>query len=78
MGNNNDYTTGNLLDLAYFKRTYRLIAADLSKQTKLKDSQRLVLLVSFQIHVEQQCSLSLQNQKKPLLISHKILLHSYK
>ena len=41
MGNNNDYTTGNLLDLAYFKITYRLIAADLSKQTKLKDSQQI-------------------------------------
>ena len=31
---NNDYTTGNLLDLAYFKENYRLIAIDLSKQTK--------------------------------------------
>ena len=31
---NNDYTTGNLLDFAYFKENYRLIAIDLSKQTK--------------------------------------------
>ena len=37
MSNNNDYTTGNLLDFAYFKENYRLIAIDLSKQTKLKD-----------------------------------------
>ena len=36
MSNNNDYTTGNLLDFAYFKENYRLIATDLSKQTKLK------------------------------------------
>ena len=36
MSNNNDYTTGNLLDFAYFKRNHRLIAIDLSKQTKLK------------------------------------------
>ena len=35
--NNNDYTTGNLLDFAYFKENYRLIPIDLSKQTKLKD-----------------------------------------
>ena len=29
--NNNDYTTGNLLDFAYFKKDYNLIAIDLSK-----------------------------------------------
>ena len=33
MSRNNDYTTGNLLDFAYFKGNYRLIAIDLSKQT---------------------------------------------
>ena len=31
MTNNNDYTTGNLLDFAYFKKHYKLIAIDLSK-----------------------------------------------
>ena len=41
MSNNNDYTTGNLLDFAYFKENYRLIATDLSKQTKLKDPQQI-------------------------------------
>ena len=41
MRNNNDYTTGNLLDFAYFKKNYRLIAIDLSKQTKLKDPQQI-------------------------------------
>ena len=38
---NNDYTTGNLLDYAYYKKHYRLIAIDLSKQTKLKDPQQI-------------------------------------
>ena len=33
----NDYTTGDLLDFACFKKHYRLIAIDLSKQSKLKD-----------------------------------------
>ena len=28
---NNDYTTGNLLDFAYFKENYRLVEIDLSK-----------------------------------------------
>ena len=38
---NNDYTTGNSLDFAYFKENYRLIAIDLSKQNKLKDPQQI-------------------------------------
>ena len=38
---NNDYTTGNLSDFAYFKENYRLIAIDWSKQTKLKDQQQI-------------------------------------
>ena len=41
MSRNNDYTTGNLLDFAYFKENCRLIAIDLSKQTKLKDPQQI-------------------------------------
>ena len=30
MSNNSDYTTGNILDFAYFKKYYKLIAIDLS------------------------------------------------
>ena len=41
MNNNNDYTTGNLLDFAYFKENYKLIAIDLSRETELKDSQQI-------------------------------------
>ena len=39
MSNNNDYTTNNLLDFAYFKN--KLIPIDLSKQTKSKDPQEI-------------------------------------
>ena len=73
MSNNNDYMTGNLLDFVYFKKNYKLIAIDLSKQTKLKDPQKLILLVNFLEEVEQQCFLLSKNQKKQLLIFHKIL-----
>ena len=38
---NDDYKTGNLLDYAYYKKHYKLIAIDLSKQTKLKDPQQI-------------------------------------
>ena len=41
MSKNNDYTTGNSLALAYFKKRYKLIATDLSKQTKLKDPRQI-------------------------------------
>ena len=41
MSRNNDYTTGNLLDFAYFKKDYGLIPNDLSKQSKLKDLQQI-------------------------------------
>ena len=39
ISDNNDYTTGNLLDFAYFLKKCKLIAIDLSN--------RLVLLVDF-------------------------------
>ena len=39
VSNNNDCTTGSLLDFGYFKKNYRLITTDLSEQTKLKDPQ---------------------------------------
>ena len=68
MSNNDDYTS-NLLDFAYFKENYELIAIDLSKQTKLKDPQQIKIKIKI---MEQQCSLLLKNQKKLLLIFYKI------
>ena len=41
MSNNNDYSTGNLLDFINFTENYKFIAIDLSKQTKLKDPQQI-------------------------------------
>ena len=48
MSRNNDYTTGILLDFAYFKENYRLIAIDSSKQTKLKDPQQINFIGKFE------------------------------
>ena len=76
MNNNNDYTTVNF---AYFKENHRLIAIDLSKQTKLKDHNKLILLKNSKTKImEQQCFSSWKNQKKLLLIFRKILSQSYK
>ena len=41
MSRNNDCTTGNLLNFACVKENYSLIAIDLSKQTKLKDTLKI-------------------------------------
>ena len=38
---NNEYTTGNLLDYDYFKKYYKLIAIDLSKQQVLQENEDL-------------------------------------
>ena len=70
---NNDYTTGNLLDFAYFKENYRLTAIDLSKQIKLKSLNKLILLVNLKDKImEQQCFSLLKSQKKLLSIFNKI------
>ena len=38
MSKSNDYTTGNLWDYHYFSNDYKVIAIDLSKQSKLENS----------------------------------------
>ena len=39
---NNEFTTGNLLDYNYFKKYYKLIAIDLSKQQVLQENEDLI------------------------------------
>ena len=39
---NDEYTTGNLLDYDYFKKYYKLIAIDLSKQQVLQENKELI------------------------------------
>ena len=75
MSNNNDYTTGNLLHFAYFKKNCKLIAIDLSKQTI---HRKLILLENLIKIMERQCSLLLKNQKKLLFIFHNIFPQLYK
>ena len=47
-GYGDDYTTGCLLDYAYFKDHYRLIAVDLSKQKALDADPRAIEQIVFQ------------------------------
>ena len=48
MGYGDDYTTGCLLDYAYFKDNYRLIAVDLSKQKDLDVDPTAIQKIVFQ------------------------------
>ena len=46
-GQGDDYTTGCLLDIAYFEKNLRLIAADLSKQKTLDADSRAIQQIIF-------------------------------
>ena len=46
-GQGDDYTTSCLLDFAYFGKSYRLIAADLSKQKALDADSRAIQQIIF-------------------------------
>ena len=46
-GQGDDYTTGCLLDFAYFEKNYRLIAADLSKQKALDADPKAIQQIIF-------------------------------
>ena len=51
MSKNNDYTTGNVLDYAFFKNHCKLIAIDLSKQIELKNpdlKQQIIFIGKFE------------------------------
>ena len=44
---NDEYTTGNLLDYDYFKKYYKSIAIDLSKEQKLQENEDLIQQINF-------------------------------
>ena len=47
-----DYTTGSLLDYDYFKRNYKLVAIDLSKQKELDADPRAIQQIEFKYMLE--------------------------
>ena len=44
---NDEYTTGNLLDYDDFKKYYKLIAINLSKQQVLQENEDLIQQINF-------------------------------
>ena len=47
-----DYTTGSLLDYNYFKKHYKLVAIDLSKQKELDADPRAIEQIEFKYMLE--------------------------
>ena len=51
-GQGDDYTTGCLLDYPYFKNSYKMIAADLSKQKALDADPRAIEQINFTANLD--------------------------
>ena len=52
IGKGEDYTTGSLLDDDYFKKNYKLVAVDLSKQKELDADPRAIQQIEFNYMLE--------------------------
>ena len=61
---NNEYTTGNLLDYDYFKKYYKLIAIDLSKQQVLQENEDLIQQINFIGRLEEAVNIFITIEKK--------------
>ena len=61
---NNEYTTGNLLDYDYFKKHYKLIAIDLSKQQVLQENEDLIQKINFIGKIEEAANVFITIEKK--------------
>ena len=51
-GQGDDYTTGCLLDYAYFKNYYKMIAIDLSKEQALDADPRAIQQINFTANLD--------------------------
>ena len=61
---NNEYTTGNLLDNDYFKKYYKLISTDLSKQQLLQENKDLIQQINFIGRLEEAAHVVIIIEKK--------------
>ena len=61
---NNEYTTGNVLDYDYFKKYYKLIAIDLSKQQVLQENEDLLQQINFIGKLEEAANVFIIIEKK--------------
>ena len=70
LGNNDYYTTGNLLDYQYFKKHYKLIAIDVSRQIELED-EKVMQQINFIGKVEREAVNNIYPQTTMFFIAEK-------
>ena len=51
-GQGDDYTTGSLLDYTYFKKYYKIIAVDLSKQQAVDADPKAIQQINFTTNLD--------------------------
>ena len=61
---NSEYKTGNLLDYDYFKKYYKSIAIDLSKQQVLQENEDLIQQIIFAGRLEEAANIFIIIEKK--------------
>ena len=58
-GEGHDYTTGCLLDYSYFKKYYKMIAVDVSKQQALDADPKVIQQIDFTANLDRAGNTSL-------------------
>ena len=79
IGKGEDYTTGSLLDFNYFKKHYKLVAVDLSKQKELDADPRAIQQINFKYMLETNSTIYwvLEKSKETILEFYKRTVKVY-
>ena len=79
IGKGEDYTTESLLDFNYFKKHYKLVAVDLSKQKELDADPRAIQQIEFKYVLETNSTIYwvLEKSKETILEFYKGTLKVY-
>ena len=79
IGKGEDYTTGSLLDFNYFKKHYKLVAVDLSKQKELDADPRAIQQIEFKYMLETNSTIYwvLEKSKETILEFYKRTVKVY-
>ena len=73
IGKGEDYTTGSLLDFNYFKKHYKLVAVDLTRQKELDADPRATQQIEFiyMLGTDSTIYWVLEKSKEPILEFYK-------
>ena len=79
IGKGEDYTTGSLLDYNNFKKHYKLVAVDLSKQKELDADPRAIQQIEFKYMLETSSKIYwvLEKSKETILEFYKETVKAY-